>query len=96
MFLAYISDGNDDALPLRVKSQCALLRAKIDTFEKSKKTVGTAEDRCPDEQTLKMLDSLILTKKDASSNERQSQLSFYQSLVNELDFYSNPNAMQQD
>ena len=81
---------------MRVKSQCALLRAKIDTFEKSKKTVGTAEDRCPDEQTLKMLESLIPMKKESIGNERQSQLRFYQSLVNELDLNSNPNAMQQD
>ena len=81
---------------MRVKSQCALLRAKIDTFEKSKKTVGTAEDRCPDEQTLKMLESLIPMKKESIGSERQSQLRFYQSLVNELDLNSNPNAMQQD
>ena len=35
--MAYISNGNDDSLPMRVKSQCILLRASIDEFEKIKK-----------------------------------------------------------
>ena len=104
--MAYISNGNDDSLPMRVKSQCVLLRANIDEFEKSKKTIGTTNDRFPDENTLKALDStrpsMITTRKDLLINEREAQLKFYQTIVDELEFdqcsisTQNPNAMQQD
>jgi hypothetical protein len=105
--MAYISNGNDDSLPMRVKSQCVLLRANIDEFEKSKKTIGITNDRFPDENTLKALDStrpsmITTTTKDLSINEREAQLKFYQTIVDELEFNQcsistqNPNAMQQD
>jgi hypothetical protein len=105
--MAYVSNGNDDSVPMRIKSQCILLRASIDEFEKSKKTIGTTNDRFPDENTLKVLDStrpsMITTmKKDLIINERDAQLKFYQTIVNELEFHQcsistqNSNAMQQD
>jgi len=86
---------------MRVKSQCILLRASIDQFEKSKKNIGTTNERFPDEKILKILES-IRTKKDLVINERIDQLKFYQTIVNELEFHQcsisiqNPNAMQQD
>jgi hypothetical protein len=105
--MAYISNGNDDSVSMRVKSQCVLLRASIDEFEKSKKTIRTTNHRFPDENTLKVLDStrpsmITITRKDLITNERDAQLKFYQTIVNELEFHQcststqNPNAMQQD
>jgi hypothetical protein len=106
--MAYISNGNDDSLPMRVKSQCVLLRVSVDEFEKSKKTVRTTNERLPDENTLKVLDStrpsMMITTigKDLIINERDAQLKFYQTIVNELEFHQcsistqNSNAMQQD
>jgi hypothetical protein len=105
--MAYISNGNGDSVPMRVKSQCALLRASIDEFEKSKKIIGTTNDRFPDENTLKILDAtrpsmITTTAKDSIVNERDAQLKFYQTIVNELEFHQcsistqNSNAMQQD
>jgi hypothetical protein len=106
--MAYISNGNGDSIPMRVKSQCILLRAKVDEFEKSKKKIGTTNDRFPDENILKILDSTRLSmttttiRKDLIANERDAQLKFYQTIVNELEFHQcsisteNSNAMQQD
>jgi hypothetical protein len=105
--MAYISNGNDDSVPIRVKSQCVLLRASIDEFEKSKKTIETTNHRFPDENILKILDStrpsmITPTTKNLITNERDAQLKFYQTIVNELEFHQysistqNPNAMQQD
>jgi len=106
--MAYISNGNGDSVPMRVKSQCVLLRASVDKFEKSKKIIGTTNDRVPDENILKILDatrpSMITTtiRKDLIANERDEQLKFYQTIVNELEFHQcsistqNSNAMQQD
>jgi hypothetical protein len=101
--MAYILNGNDDSLPMRVKSQCLILRASIDEFEKSKKTIGSTDNRFPDENTLKILDSIrSMTRKDLITNEYDDQLKFYQRIVNELEFHQcssstqNPNAMQQD
>lgn len=96
--MGYISSGNDDSIPMKVKSQCVLLRANIDEFEKNIKSMN---NRFPDENILKILDStrpsMIETK-----NESNSQLKFYQTIVNELEFYQcsisnqNSNEMQQD
>ncbi len=105
--MAYISNGNGDSIPMRVKSQCILLRASVDGFEKSKKTIETTNNRFPDENILKVLDSnrpsMITTiRKDLIANERDEQLKFYQTIVNELEFdqcsisTQNSNAMQQD
>ncbi|CAF3901730.1 unnamed protein product [Rotaria sp. Silwood1] len=105
--MAYITNGNDDSLPKRVKSQCLLLRADIDEFEKNKKTIGTTNNRFSNENTLKILDSvrssmITTTRKDLITNEHNVQLKFYQTIVNELEFHKcsisiqNPNAMQQD
>ncbi|CAF2647809.1 unnamed protein product [Rotaria sp. Silwood2] len=107
--MAYITNGNDDSLPMRVKSQCVLLRADIDQFEKSKKTIETTNNRFKDENTLKIIDSTrpsmittTSTRKDLITHEHNTQLKFYQTIVNELEFHQcsisiqNPNAMQQD
>ncbi|CAF3559250.1 unnamed protein product [Rotaria sp. Silwood1] len=107
IFMAYITNGNDDSLPKRVKSQCLLLRADIDEFEKNKKTIGTTNNRFSNENTLKIFDSvrssmIKTTRKDLITNEHNVQLKFYQTIVNELEFHKcsisiqNPNAMQQD
>jgi hypothetical protein len=101
--MAYITNGNDDSLPVRVKSQCLLLRANIDEFEKSKKTLDTTNNRFPDENILKVLDSTRSTaRQDFSGSDRDAQLKFYQTIVNELEFQQcsisthHPTAMQQD
>ncbi len=104
--MGYIFNGNDDSVPIRVKSQCILLRASVDEFEKRKKTIGTTNERFSDENLLKILDStrpsMITTNNYLITNERDDQLEFYQTIVNELEFdqYSistqNSNAMQQD
>ncbi|CAF3617813.1 unnamed protein product [Adineta steineri] len=103
IFLAYISNGNDDSLPMKVKSQCILLRASIDEFEKSKKTVGTTNNRFPDENVLKVLDSNhSAIAKDLVTQDHDIQLKFYQTIINELEIQQcslstqNLNAMQQD
>ncbi len=103
IFIAYTSNGNDDSLPIRVKSQCAPLRANIDEFEKSKRTLGTTNNRFLNENILKVFDSIrSTTRKDLIANERDAQLKFYQMIVDELEFHQcsistqNPNAMQQD
>ncbi|UJR09222.1 hypothetical protein I4U23_013469 [Adineta vaga] len=103
VFLAYISNGNDDSLPVRVKSQCIPLRASIDEFEKSKKNVVATDNRIPDENVLKILDSTNSTTKQKSIVDGYDiQLKFYQTIVNELEFHQcsistqNPNEMQQD
>ncbi len=102
--MAYISNSNDNSLPMRVKSQCVLLRSSIDEFEKSKNTIGTTNNSYGDENTLKILDSIqSKIKKDLIINERDDdQLKFYQTIINELEFHQSsltiqhPNAMQQD
>ena len=104
--MAYLSNGNDDLVPVRVQSQCALLRANINEFEKNKKVIGTTNNRFPEETILKVLDStqssVITTRKDSTTNDDDTQLKFYQTIVNELGFYQcamsrqNLNAMQQD
>jgi hypothetical protein len=101
--MAYVTNGNDDSLPMRIKSQCILLRSSIEQFEKSKTTLGTTNDRFPDENILKVLDSNRSTiKKDLFINERDAQLKFYQTIVNELEFQQcsistqNSDEMQQD
>jgi hypothetical protein len=86
--MAYILNGNDDSLPMRVKSQCLILRASIDEFEKSKKTIGSTDNRFPDENTLKILDSIrSMTRKDLITNEYDDQLKFYQRIVNNFFFF---------
>jgi hypothetical protein len=97
--MAFIINGNDNTIPMRVKSQCALLRANIDEFEKSKKVSGTTVttlDRFPDQRISKWNRSSSITK-------RESQLRFYQRLVNELEQHppcalssGHSQAMQQD
>jgi len=108
--MAYMSNSNDDSLPMRVKSQCILLRASIDEFEKRKKTLEIKNNCFLDENKLKIIDSIrpsMLTttttiKKDLMMNERDAQLKFYQTIVNELEFHQcsistqNSNAMQED
>lgn len=105
--MSYVTNGNDDSLPMRIKSQCILLRASIDEFEKSKKTLEIKTNRFPDENLLQLLDAtrpsmLITTKIDSMMNERDAQLKFYQTIVNELEFHqcsistTNANEMQQD
>lgn len=85
---------------MRIKSQCILLRASVDQFEKSKKTSVTKNERLPDENTLRILDSIRPTM--INMNKDDGQLKFYQMLVNQLEFdqssgdIQNPNAMQQD
>lgn len=86
---------------MRVKSQCILLRASVDEFEKSKKqNGGTTNQRFPDEIILRMLDSTRPTRNDM--NKDDGQLKFYQMIVDELEFdrcsiaVSDPNTMQQD
>ncbi|CAF1306552.1 unnamed protein product [Rotaria sordida] len=108
IFMAYITNGNDDSLPIRVKSQCALLRADIDEFEKNKKTIGTTNNHCTNENILKILDSTqpsmitTATRNDLITNDYNTQLKFYQTIVNELEFHQCSisqeisNTMQQD
>lgn len=85
---------------MRIKSQCILLRASVDEFEKSKKLIGNNNERFPDETVLRMLDSTRPAMNNA--NKDDGQLKFYQMMVNELEFdrcsiaVSNPNAMQED
>ena len=98
-----MSNGSDDSIPVRVKSQCILLRANIDEFEKSKKNLETAASRFPDENILKIFDRTSSTTNPTSIvNDHDAKLKFYQTLISELEFHQhstsmeNSNAMQQD
>lgn len=82
-----------------MKSQCLLLRANIDEFERSKTALDTVNDRPLDENILKALDSArATTRHDRSATDLDAQLKFYRTLVDELELQqcniSTP--MQQD
>jgi hypothetical protein len=105
--MSYITHGNENSLPMRVKSQCALLRANIDEFEKSKKAPGgievTALEHFPDQQTLPSNRALIKSRQTMIDHDEQEiQLQFYRTLLTEVEAQpcsespNNPQAMQQD
>ena len=99
--MGYMTHGNENSLPMRVKSQCALLRANIDEFEKSKRTPGNAAP-APSIDRFPAQSNRAVTNKSMISDERDVQLQFYRSLVAEVDSDprsaspANPQAMQQD
>lgn len=105
--MSYITHGNENSLPMRVKSQCALLRANIDEFVKSKKSPGgipiTALEHFPGQQTLQSTRALTKSNQSMIDNdEGDIQLQFFRTLLREVEAQpcspspSNPQAMQQD
>lgn len=75
---------------MRIKSQCILLRASVEQFEKNKKSNGMINEH---EETFRILNSTR-----TAMNRDDGQLKFYQMLVKQLEFdqSSDSNAMQQD
>ena len=105
--MSYITQSNENSLPMRVKSQCALLRANVDEFVKNKKTPGgipiTTLEHFPDQQSLQSTRALAKSSQSMIEyDEGDIQLQFFRTLLSEVEAQpcspppSNPQAMQQD